>query len=336
MATHESSPSNRPGLLHEASSASSRDNFVLHNDLASVTNEDINKLVINQEVFITKDELDNIKNLPIVKFDLPLNDNDYKLYNNLIGTSKTKSGKAGVYIFTHKPTGSNFVGSTKSLSRRLDQYFNLLHFNNDKELLIPLIKQEGLEAFNLHVIVMPEKFSSNYYFLFLEQYYLLSAKFNLNIQRVVNFRVTQGNTIYFYNSDGTILYHVSRSLYEIKDNFGIHPNTIKKGIKSKRVILGFFLVTNEPISIANNINMSVLELSQFIKEKRNLFKKNQRISKGLVVTNVTTKEKLEFSNIITAVSYFKDNNVILDRNKISKFMNSSVVYKGYTFRWNKG
>ena len=53
---------------------------------------------------------------------------------------------------------------------------------------------------------MPENFKSNYYFLFLEQYFLLNKKFNLTTQRIVNFRVSQGKTIYLYNLNSDILY----------------------------------------------------------------------------------------------------------------------------------
>jgi len=60
---------------------------------------------------------------------------------------------------------------------------------------------------------MPSEFSSDYYFLFLEQYFLLHESFNLNTQRIVNFRVNQGNRIYLYDLKGkTFLYYSSKSL----------------------------------------------------------------------------------------------------------------------------
>lgn len=64
--------------------------------------------------------------------------------------------KAGVYIFTHKATGSKYVGSSNSLSRRLDQYFTFKHFNQENSgLLLPLIKKDGFGAFNLEIFVVP-------------------------------------------------------------------------------------------------------------------------------------------------------------------------------------
>lgn len=52
---------------------------------------------------------------------------------------------------------------------------------------------------------MPHGFKYDYSFLFLKQYYLLNKAFNLNTQRIVNFRVRQGKEIYLYNAKGDIL-----------------------------------------------------------------------------------------------------------------------------------
>lgn len=62
-----------------------------------------------------------------------------------------------------------------------------------------MIKKEGFHMFNLEIFVMPIEFSLGNYFLFLEQYYLLHKDFTLNIQRIVNFRVNQGNPVYLYD-----------------------------------------------------------------------------------------------------------------------------------------
>jgi len=57
----------------------------------------------------------------------------------------------GVYTFTHKTTGRKYVGSSNSLSRRLNEYFYKEHFFKETNygLLVPLLKTEGLSAFNL-------------------------------------------------------------------------------------------------------------------------------------------------------------------------------------------
>lgn len=128
----------------------------------------------NQKVSITQADLDIIKNIPGVRYDLPLTDQTYPAFSGLVGRSGSKFRKAGIYIFTHKATGSKYVGSSNSLSRRLEQYFSSsakrsyhLFSQINHGLLIPLIQKEGLASFTLDVFVMPAEYSLDYYFLFL-------------------------------------------------------------------------------------------------------------------------------------------------------------------------
>jgi len=205
---------------------------MVYDDFNKITSEVINKVLITQGVSITQTELDKLKTIPGVKFDLPFNDQTYPSFTKLVGTPKTRLCKPGIYIYTHKATGRKYVGSSNSLSRRLNQYLNNSHFNQiNAGLLIPLIKTSGFSAFELEVRVMPQKLNYGFYFLFLEQYLLLHKSFNLNSQRVVNFRVKQGTTIYLYSLDGKILYYTSKSLNQICDNLGIHHDTCIKCIK---------------------------------------------------------------------------------------------------------
>ena len=114
-----------------------------------------------------------------------------------MGKPHARGWKAGIYIFTHLPTGSKYIGSSNSLSRRLEQYFTFKHINQENSgQLLPLIKIEGYDNFSLEIFVMPTEFSSGFYYLLLEQYHLLNKNFNLNSQRIVNFRVNQGTNIY--------------------------------------------------------------------------------------------------------------------------------------------
>jgi len=97
------------------------------------------------------------------------------------------------------------------------------------------VDKEGFRAFSLEIFVIPYDFSVtnmlDYYFLFLEQYHLLNRKFNLNSQRVVNFRVNQGKIIYLYGLDGKTLYYTSKSLNQIIGDLGIHHTTCTNCIK---------------------------------------------------------------------------------------------------------
>nr|YP_010248837.1 hypothetical protein MFU62_mgp45 [Macrophomina phaseolina]QTT58116.1 hypothetical protein [Macrophomina phaseolina] len=100
--------------------------------------------------------------------------NSNELKKNL-GTTKDKV--PGVYIWTHISTGDKYVGSFTQLARRLNGYFKGTHADAGK--LIPLIKKEGLSAFNLQVIILKDNYVVNQELL-LEQYFLLHPEFNLN------------------------------------------------------------------------------------------------------------------------------------------------------------
>lgn len=157
-----------------------------------VTEEEINKLLENQGVSIDGEELEKLKKISGVKFDLPIDDQTKGAFGSLIGKPSGRSWKAGVYVFTHKATGNSYVGSSNNLSRRLDQYFTLKHIQpKTSGLLLPLIEKYGFQAFSLEIFVMPEELAKDYYFLFLEQYYILTQNYSLNTQQIVNFRVNQ-------------------------------------------------------------------------------------------------------------------------------------------------
>lgn len=120
---------------------------------------------------------------------------------------------------------------------------------------------------------MPSELSSDYYFLFLEQYYLLHKSFNLNTQIIVNFRVNQGNPIYLYYLKGEVLYYSSKSLSQIQGNLVIQPSTCKSCLKGKNY-LNLFKITDTRIEVAKPTNLSILELHDLILEKTRVFNKH--------------------------------------------------------------
>jgi len=224
----------------------------------------INELLLNQQVSITPEDLDNILRIPGVKFDLPLTNETLPAYFGLVGRPNTRGRRVGIYIFTHKSTGKKYVGSSNSLSRRLNQYFDRnshLYINkNSAGLLLPLMSKEGLGAFSLEVFLMPPQYSSGYYFLFLEQYYLLDKTFNLNTQRIVNFRVNQGTGIYMYDLDCKTLYYSSASLNAIKLDLGIHLNTCVRCIKTGSPYLEYFILRDSPVADATKSDLSSIQV----------------------------------------------------------------------------
>lgn len=107
--------------------------------------------------------------------------------------------------------------------------------------------------------------------MFLEQYHLLNSCFNLNTQRVVNFRVNQGNTVYLYDSQKNILYYTATSLNGLKADLGVHHSTVTKCIKTGSLYLDYFIITDQLNPDAKKAGLSLEELSKLISDRRSLF-----------------------------------------------------------------
>ena len=120
----------------------------------------------------------------------------------------------------------------------------------------------------------PSGGEGGYYFLFLEQYYLLHKDFQLNTPRIVNFRVNQGTSIYLYDLEGKVLYYASKSLNKIQGDLGIHPNTCNNCLKEGKITLNFFKITNTLIEGASLANLTTLELASLIAEKKTQYLSN--------------------------------------------------------------
>lgn len=255
-----------------------------------------------------------------------------------MGKFGSKTRKAGIYIFTHKVTGSKYVGSSNSLSRRLEQYFSPLHMFSqvNSGLLLPLIKKEGLGSFTLEVFVMPVEFSSDYYFLFLEQYYLLHKSFDLNSKRVVNFRINQGKYIYLYDREGETFYYYSKSIRQMCDDIGISHLTLAKYLDKDFFYLDFFKVTRTPIEGAAKSVLDLSELASFIETKRKQYRKNildgnkNDSSVPVILTEVASGNIISFPSIFATAEYLEtkfDKKVWTKT--ISRYLDSGKAYKGY-------
>lgn len=319
---------------------SSSSNKTIYKDSESITSDVLNSLLENQQVSITEEELNNLKKICGVRFDLPLDDITYPSFESLVGKPNTRNPKTGIYIFTHKESGSKYVGSSNSLSRRLNQYFTFKHFNQENSgLIIPLFKKEGFEAFNLSIFVMPNNLNvspvkSDYSYLFLEQYYLLHEEFNLNTQRIVNFRINQGKNIYLYDLEGKILYYSSNSLKKFMDVLRTHHETCTNCIKTGESYLDYFKITDTPISDAIQSDLTLPELLELLENKRKETLKKQskiKFSKAIMLRKEDEEEIIKFNSITETVRYFENLGLKVDRNKISKALDTNKPYKGYVF-----
>lgn len=82
---------------------STSSSYNLYGSYKDITKEVINNILANQGVSITQEELDKLKSIPGVKFDLPLNDDTTRAFISLVGRQINQ--KPGIYIFTHIATG---------------------------------------------------------------------------------------------------------------------------------------------------------------------------------------------------------------------------------------
>lgn len=147
--------------------------------------------------------------------------------------------------------------------------------------MLPLIEKEGFKGFSLEIFVMPPKFSSDYYFLFLEQYYLLHDSFNLNTRRVVNFRVNQGVNIYLYDREGQILYYYSFSVRQMCEDIGISHLTLSKYLdKDGAFYLNSFRLTKTAIEGAKPSYLTAEELADMLLQKKKEYFKNNLLIGG--------------------------------------------------------
>jgi len=128
-------------------------------------------------------------------------------------------------------------------------------------------RKEELKAFTLEVTVIPSSYPK-YSHCFLEQFYLLNNKFNLNTHKIVNFRVNQGFNIYLYDKDCKILYYSSNSLNAFCADLGIHHSSYKKHIANNSLFLDHFIISNNLIPEATISDLTELELRELIDEPR--------------------------------------------------------------------
>ena len=100
---------------------------------APVDLQTINRYLGHFSLSITQEEFDILLTIRKVEFELPLNKSSELLLDS-IGRNLSKSHKdsennrfAGVYIFTNKLTGEEYVGSSINLGSRVRYYFKVKH-----------------------------------------------------------------------------------------------------------------------------------------------------------------------------------------------------------------
>lgn len=296
------------------------------------TSEVINSVLLNQKVSITQEELDRLLALPTVNFDLPIADQTFPALLSLIGKPGSRRSNAGVYVFSHKYSDKNYVGSSNDLARRFKQYFekNALFNNKDTGILLPMIEKEELKAFTLKVTVIPSSYH-RYSHAFLEQYYLLNKEYNLNTHRIVNFRVSQGFNIYLYDKDCKILYYSNNSLNAFCADLSIHHSSYKKHVANNSLLFDYFIISNDLVSEAVPAGLTELELRELIDERRKMSLNKLHLSYGKrveVLDSDTNTTKIYDSSYKVATRFG------FSRSSLRNYIASGKVYKNrYIFKY---
>lgn len=225
-------------------------NELLQDYNIKTTDEQLKKLVNNKKFFYP---YFNLKTLQDIKEN--------------IGNSAVP----GIYMFTHKPTGNKYVGSSKNLSRRIQEYFK--QSQKDSGLIIPLLKKEKYKNFSLEIFPLDnyDKHSE----IILEQYYLLNPLFTLNTLRYVTGGGSNGRSIFMYNRDMSILYYYTNEQINFIRNFSIHHTTFTKHLNNGSYYLGKYVFLREPVLTAKVKNMSDTDLAIMLEKDRIAYNKNK-------------------------------------------------------------
>lgn len=180
----------------------------------------------------------------------------------------------GVYIFTHIPTNKKYVGSSKHLSRRINQHFGGYQTYG---LFVPFLKKKGRQNFSLEIFPIFDNYEENSEIV-LEQYHLLNPIFTLNTLRHATVVSVKGKPIFMYNRDMSILYYYTSEQINLIKNFSIHHTTLTKHLNNGTYYLGKYLFLREPVLTAKVKDMSNTELAIVLERDRVEFNKNKPIN----------------------------------------------------------
>jgi len=300
----------------------------------------INQILLNQNLSVNDSKLEELLKVKGVEMDLPIyTPENKKLLDDLTGKSKYK-GFSGVYIFIHKNTGDKYVGSSNLLRRRMDYYFK-----GDFPLIgkfLPLLHQEGLEAFKLIIFKLDSNKFSNQDALILEQYYLLNKEFNLNTLRVVNAGSSKGDSVYVYDLTCSTLYYHAKSKIELKRVLKIHTETSKKFVDSNIPYLNKFLLLSYPIPTALISNISAEELVNIMqKERQDMYTLGTRRS---IPVELEIKEgnkfleswghTLNFDSLTSCIEYLRELGLTTKRGTLTKYIKNEKVFHHFLCKYS--
>lgn len=305
-------------------------NFVLSGK--KPTSTIINKLLGTK---ITDKDLFNLINGPKHVFE-DLTDHK-KVIATLRKLGKQNNTFSGIYIWTHIPSGSKYVGSANHLPTRLSYYFKKIVASRIVGKFLPLLKSSPITDFTLEVIFTPS--SSDYRSeMILEQYFLLlpaqEGPFDLNTIRVSNNPSgSAAKPLFMYNRDGSICYYKSTKQVDFVRTLGIHKVTFMKHLEQGTYYLNKYLFSMEKLPNAEQSDITVEQVATMLDIDRVTNNKNKTLvpfSVAVTLINIETKEEHKFPSLGSAVKFLKNASYPADQRTLVKRINTNIPYHGFT------
>lgn len=274
---------------------------------APVDLQTINRYLGHFSLSITQEEFDILLTIRKVEFELPLNKSSELLLDS-IGRNLSKSHKdsennrfAGVYIFTNKLTGEEYVGSSINLGSRVRYYFKASIRNTENRLIIQSLNDYGIENFTLAIYkIDPKLFEIEFkpleYSRALEQYYIFNSNSVLNSIKVAGaspagpmdentkLSIGKANSKPLYNHDKSILHYTAVSTVSFLQKVQTSQSTLRNYLASGKALVGKFVFSREFYPGVEIQLMDSTDLSELIAEG----KTEQNLVR---LTNPETKKK---------------------------------------------
>ena len=314
------------------------------NNEESITHLVLNKILLSQNLYVTKSKLVELLKVKGVEINLPVvTPEDKTLLAELTGKSPYK-GFFGVYIFIHKKTGNKYVGSSNLLRRRMNYYFKGDFPLQGK--FLPILRKEGLGAFKLVIFKLNSSKFSSQDALILEQYFLLSKEFDLNTLKVVNVGYSKGYGVYVYDlSCSTIFFH-AKSKIELKRVLKIHPETCSKYVDSKIPYLNKFFLLSFNIPTALISEITVKELVDIMqKERKDMYKLGTRrsipvkleIKKGNIFIEADApniEHTINFNSLTACIEYLSKLGLTIKRDTLTKYIKKEKIFHNFFCKYS--
>lgn len=280
-------------------------------------------------ITITNKELNALLQLPPITF---THLSSHHVILNMIRKASGVTGKhyiPGIYIWTHQPTGSKYVGSSSNLPARLRGYFLQTHKPLGK--FISLLYTTPISEWTLQVtfVSLANGFKPQHV---LEQYYLLDMSFNLNTIRVVNNPSgSNAQALYMYNRDQSILYFASTQQIDFINTLNIHHTTFTKHLEKGTYYLGKYLFSRDIVLTAKVIEMTPLDLAMLLESDRMHYNINKPVnsnSRSVVLVDKSNKLTL-FHSLGSCIQFLKSKGFSADRRTLVKRIDSGIEYYGF-------